>query len=87
MRVDCFSYTKKYQDHIPCSFAYKLVCVDDKFSKDVVLYKGTNAVFKFSQCILKEHDYCRSMRKRHFNKNLIMTVEENELLFERTNIC
>ena len=34
---DCFSYTVKYQDHIPCSFAYKLVCVDDKYSKDVVL--------------------------------------------------
>ena len=29
---ECFSYTKKYQDHIPCSFAYKVVCVDDKFS-------------------------------------------------------
>ena len=37
---DCFSYTAKYQDHIPCSFAYKLVCIDDKFSKDVVLYRG-----------------------------------------------
>ena len=24
------SYSKKYQDHIPCSFAYKLVC--DEFS-------------------------------------------------------
>ena len=35
---DCFSYTKKYQDHIPCSFAYKLVYVDDKFSKDIVVY-------------------------------------------------
>ena len=23
---DCFSYTRKYQGHIPCSFAYKLVC-------------------------------------------------------------
>ena len=23
------SYTKKYQDHVPCSFAYKVVCVDD----------------------------------------------------------
>ena len=44
---DCFSYTSKYQDHIPCSFAYKLVCVDNKFSKDVVLYRGKNAVFKF----------------------------------------
>ena len=34
---DCFSYTRKYQDQIPCSFAYKVVCIDDKFTKDVVL--------------------------------------------------
>ena len=27
------SYTKKYQKHIACSYGYKLVCVDDKFSK------------------------------------------------------
>ena len=33
---DCFSYTIKYQDHIPCSFAYKLICVSDKYSKDLV---------------------------------------------------
>ena len=26
-------YTKKYRDHIRCSFAYKFVCVDDKFTK------------------------------------------------------
>ena len=23
------SYTKKYHDHIPCSYAYKIVCIDD----------------------------------------------------------
>ena len=33
------SYTEKYQDHIPCSFVYKVVCVDNKFSKKVVLYR------------------------------------------------
>ena len=37
---DCFSYTSKYQDHIPCSFGYKLVIVNDKYSKDLVLYRG-----------------------------------------------
>ena len=73
---DCFSYTKKYPDHIPCSFAYKLVCIDNKFSKDVVLYKGENAVFKFVQCIFKEYDYYRRVMKKHFNTNLIMTAEE-----------
>ena len=25
--------TEKYEDHIPCSFAYKIVCIDDRFSK------------------------------------------------------
>ena len=56
---DCYSYTSKYQDHIPCSFAYKVVCVDNKFSNDVVLYRGKNAVLKFKRSILKEYDYCR----------------------------
>ena len=33
--TECYegSYTKKYKDHIPCSFAYKVVCVDDRFAK------------------------------------------------------
>ena len=30
------SYTEKYQKPIPCSFAYKVVCIDDKLSKPVV---------------------------------------------------
>ena len=34
------SYVEKYQLHIPCSFAYKILCVDNRFSKKVVLYKG-----------------------------------------------
>ena len=31
------SYTKKYQDHVPCSFAYKVVCIDDSFTKPIVV--------------------------------------------------
>ena len=34
------SCIEKYQSHVPCSFAYKIVCIDDKSSKPVVLYKG-----------------------------------------------
>ena len=37
---DTTSYTQKYQQHIPFSFAYKVVCIDDKFSKSVVFYRG-----------------------------------------------
>ena len=43
------SYSKKYQDHIPCSFAYKLVCVDDKFTKPIVVFRGKSAAFKFKK--------------------------------------
>ena len=32
------SYSKKYQYHVPCSFAYKLVCVDDEFTKPIVAF-------------------------------------------------
>ena len=83
---DCFSYTKNYQRHIPCSFAYKAVCIDNKYCKDLVLCKGKNAVFKFIEMILKEYAYCRKVMKKHSNKNLIMTTEQNKE-FERSNIC
>ena len=49
------SYTKKYQDHIPCSFAYKVVCIDDKFSKPIVVYRGKNAAYEFIKAILNEY--------------------------------
>ena len=39
------SYSKKYQDHIPCNFAYKLVCAVDKFSKPIVVYRGKKYCF------------------------------------------
>ena len=53
------SYTEKYQDHIPCSFAHKVACVDNKFSKKVILYRGKNAVYRFIKAILEEYDYCK----------------------------
>ena len=70
------SYSKKHQDHIPCSFAYKLVCVEDKFSKLIVVFRGEGAAFIFIEAILKEYEYCKQVMKTHFNKNLIM-IENN----------
>ena len=80
------SYTRKYQNHIPCSFAYKVVCIDNKYSKKNFLYRGTNAFNKFIRLILNEYNYCRKIMKKYFCKNLIMSAEENER-FEMTNIC
>ena len=44
---------KKYQDHIPCSFAYKVVCVDDRFTKTIVVFRGENVVYQFLKQFLK----------------------------------
>ena len=82
------SYSKKYQDHIPCSFAYKLVCVDDKFIKPIVVFRIENAADEFFKAIFKEYDYCKKVTKKHFNKNLIISEEEEEEEeFQSSNIC
>ena len=77
---------KKYQDHIPCSFAYKAVCIDNIFSKKVVLYRGKNAIYRFIEASLKEYDNCKKIIKNHFNKILIMCQEEEEK-FQLRNNC
>ena len=53
------SYTKNYQDHVLCSFAYKVVCIDDRFTKPIVVYRGENAAYEFIKAILKEYKYCK----------------------------
>ena len=80
------SYTKMYQEHIPCSFAYKVARIDDRFSEPVVLYRGKSSVNKFTEAILKENKYCKKMIKKHFNKNLVMSVED-ERSFKSSNKC
>ena len=53
-------------------------CVDDTFSRDIVLYKGNNTVRRFIEMILREHGCCRKVMKKHFNKSVVMSIEENE---------
>ena len=79
------SYSKQYQDHISCSFAYKLVCVDDEFTKPIVVFKGENAAYEFIKAILKEYQYCKKVMKKKINKNLIMSEEEEQI--QSSNIC
>ena len=80
------SYTEKYQPHIPFSFAYKVVCVDNKFSKkfffteEKMLFIGSLKQFLKSMIIVKK------IIKRHFNENLIMSAGEDER-FQLNNSC
>ena len=71
------SYTNKYQKHIAWSYGCKLVCVDDKFSKTFKAYLDEDAVYNFINSIIKESKYCSEVIKKHFNKELVMTKENN----------
>ena len=63
-------------------FAYKFVCVDDRFIKPIVVHRGENIVYEFIKAILTEYKYCRKIKNKHFNKNLIITEEEEDLVQE-----
>ena len=63
------SYSEKYQDHILCSFAYKLICVNDKFTKPIIVFRDQNAAYQFIKAILKEHEYCKKVMKKHQKYN------------------
>ena len=48
--------------------------------------RSENAAYEFIKTILKEHKYCKKVISKHFNKNLIMS-EEEEHLFQQSNSC
>ena len=78
------SSTEKNQNYISCSLGYKVICVDDNFGKTVVLYRGENVVYEFIEVILKEYNYWKTVMNEHFNKDLIISVE-NEKRFQSSN--
>ena len=81
------SYTEVYQTHEDCGYRYKVVCCyDDKYSKDICIYRGENTVYKFMEKMLEEVKYCKAVIKKHFNKPLVMT-EVDEQHFKTMDGC
>ena len=81
------SHTEAYQTHEDCGYGYKVVCCyDDKYSSDMCIYRGENAVYKFMEKMLEEVKYCKAVIKKHFNKPLVMT-EVDEQCFKTMDGC
>ena len=55
------------------------------FSKPIAVFRDENAAYEFVKAILKEYEYCKKIMKKHFNKNLIMSEEEEQ--FQSIDIC
>ena len=80
------AYSKRDHSHISCSFAYKVVWIDNRFSKRIVVFIGKNAAYEFIKAILKEYEHYKKVIKKHFNKDLIIT-EKQEHLFQHSSSC
>ena len=78
-------YTQKKHNHISCSFAYKFDCLDDRFSKAIVVFRGENAAYELIKAIFKEYEHCKKVMKKYFNKNLVITEEEDQ--YQSSNTC
>ena len=81
------SYTTTYQSHRACGFGYKVVCHQDgSYSKPVEVYRREDAIERFIQKIFEEVRSCQNVMREHFNKPIIMTVEE-ERDFQNSTSC
>ena len=78
------SYTDHYQLHVPCGYAYKVVCTDERYTKDTVVYRGEDCVEKFLKAVNEEK--WRIWNILNEPKPLRMTGE-NQADFEAATHC
>ena len=74
--------SKIQKNLITCSYGYKLVYVDNKFSKSFKTYLSEQAVYNYTNNLIEESKYCSDRMKKHFNKEIMITKEQNENLLE-----
>ena len=73
--------------HVVCSYGYKLVCVDNKFSKLFKSYLSEEDIYiQYYISMFVESKCCIDVMKKHFNKELVMTTEDNKD-FENSAKC
>ena len=78
--------TTFYSKHVPNSVGAKLVCIDDKFTQPTKIFFGSKCINEFLQWVFRTKPLCNKIIKTHFNKELLMT-EEDEEIYNNTNIC
>ena len=56
-------YAEKYQKRVSSIYSYKLLCVNDKFSKLFKSYLGKDNALKFINSMVEESKYCINVWK------------------------
>ena len=80
------SCATKYQNHDTWSYGYKLVRVDDKFSKYFKSYWNKDAFNNFIKIMIEESKYCTDIMKKHFSKELLTTKKIVKILRNLLNV-
>ena len=78
INIDEGKYTKLYQKHTPNSIGAKLVCIDDRFTLDTIIFEGKDCINKFIKWIFRMQKYCNQIINNYFNKKLKMTIYDEE---------
>ena len=78
------SYTDGYQVHIPCGYAYKVVCIDDKYTQKTVVYRSEGCVKSFLKEL--EREKWRIFDILQKPKPLHMT-DQDQMDFEAATHC
>ena len=84
------SNDEKYiHKHEPNSYAVKLVCnFDEKYSMNIILYRGINVVKNFIQTLLNLNQYCQKIIDELREKNkLPKLTDDEEITFKNQNSC
>ena len=76
--IDSSPSTKKYHDHIVCSYGYKLTCADKRDSKPYKIYFCKYVIGNFFNDMIKGSEYCFKETERAFNKVFVMTGKDKK---------
>ena len=61
-----------------CSYAYKLIYVDDQYSRQYKTWFGEDAIDKFVNDMIEQSEYCSNVIETEFDKPLIMSEKVHE---------
>ena len=62
------------------------MCIDNRFILPAIIFKGKKCVNEFIKRIFRQKERINKVKYHHFNKDLIMTNEDEEI-YNNSDIC
>ena len=78
------SFTDNIQQYEPCGFGYQVVCVDPRYTKKPVIYRGPDVSRKFIEAMIKEKTEIENILQ--FIEPMQMTASDKET-FDKSDYC